>query len=177
MVCASINSMDFLTTLYKKWWFWVLFVPLFAWGAWQMYLLIDDWIYQAPFRAQEKELKAGLRAWEAEGARITNLYKKDTYGGATPEETLNLFIKALEAGNYELASKYYIPEQQEGVLREIREAKFLEGYLKILKGEKEGKFFDNAKQYEMNYYQNNRPVNFERLILNEYTNVWKIEDH
>lgn len=40
-------------------------------------------------------------------------YAEDTYGGATPEETLQLFIAALEAGNIDLASKYFLVEKQE----------------------------------------------------------------
>ena len=31
----------------------------------------------------------------------------DTYGGKTPQETLDMFISAVEKGDYELASKYF----------------------------------------------------------------------
>ena len=38
----------------------------------------------------------------------------DTFGGQTPQETLEMFIKAVEKGDYELASKYFIiPKQEE----------------------------------------------------------------
>lgn len=38
----------------------------------------------------------------------------DTYGGKTPEETLDMFIKAVQAGDYDLASKHFvIPRQGE----------------------------------------------------------------
>lgn len=40
-------------------------------------------------------------------------YKNDTYGGDTPEQTLQLFIDALKAGDTELASKYFVIEKQE----------------------------------------------------------------
>ena len=40
-------------------------------------------------------------------------YAEDTFGGATPEETLQFFIAALEAGNIDLASKYFVVEKQE----------------------------------------------------------------
>jgi len=33
---------------------------------------------------------------------------EDTYGGKTPEETLNLFIEALKKEDLELASKYFV---------------------------------------------------------------------
>ena len=36
----------------------------------------------------------------------------DTYGGKTPQETLDMFISAVEKGDYELASKYFVLERQ-----------------------------------------------------------------
>jgi len=57
-------------------------------------------------------------AREARQARayLENLqeqYENDIYGGETPEETLALFIDALEAGDIELASKYFLPDDRE----------------------------------------------------------------
>lgn len=40
-------------------------------------------------------------------------YMADTYGGDTPEETLELFISALKAGDIDLASKYFVLDKQE----------------------------------------------------------------
>ena len=40
-------------------------------------------------------------------------YQEDTYGGKTPKETLELFIAAVEKGDYDLASKYFILTKQE----------------------------------------------------------------
>lgn len=39
-------------------------------------------------------------------------YKNDKYGGRTPQETLNMFLLALENGDIELASKYFVIEKQ-----------------------------------------------------------------
>lgn len=36
----------------------------------------------------------------------------DTYGGKTPQETLQMYIDAVEKGDYELASKYFIEDYQ-----------------------------------------------------------------
>lgn len=47
-------------------------------------------------------------------------YEEDTYGGTTPEETLELFISALEAGDIELASKYFVVEERAGVLSDLK---------------------------------------------------------
>ena len=44
--------------------------------------------------------------------QLEKTYKNDRYGGATPEETFNLFIRALEKGDTDLASKYFVIEKQ-----------------------------------------------------------------
>ena len=36
----------------------------------------------------------------------------DTYGGKTPQETLSMYIAAVEKGDYELASKYFVLDKQ-----------------------------------------------------------------
>src|SRR3989338_10487379 len=40
-------------------------------------------------------------------------YLEDTYGGKTPKETLDLFITAVEKGDFTLASKYFVLDKQE----------------------------------------------------------------
>lgn len=44
----------------------------------------------------------------------------DTYGGKTPQETLQMYIDAVEKGDFELASKYFIGEKQEKELASLR---------------------------------------------------------
>ena len=46
----------------------------------------------------------------------------DTFGGQTPQETLEMFIKAVEAGDYELASKYFIIPKQTDELESLKSA-------------------------------------------------------
>ena len=48
-------------------------------------------------------------------------HQKDIEGGTTPEETFDLFISALKAGNIDLASKYYVPIYQEEAKNSLRE--------------------------------------------------------
>lgn len=45
---------------------------------------------------------------------------RDTYGGTTPQETLQMYIDAVEKGDYELASKYFIIEGQQQELDSLR---------------------------------------------------------
>lgn len=44
------------------------------------------------------------------------IYKQqlaDTYGGKTPQETLKMYIAAIEKGDYNLAGKYFVAEKQQ----------------------------------------------------------------
>lgn len=40
-------------------------------------------------------------------ARVEEAYRNDTFGGKTPQETLDMFVAALRAEDVELASKYF----------------------------------------------------------------------
>src|SRR3989344_3104367 len=73
---------------------------------------------------QDKEavrrLAEGMAEWENEEYERA---MADTYGGTTPQETLRLYIEAVEKGDYELASKYFIESNQEKELVAFQKAK------------------------------------------------------
>src|SRR3989344_5009646 len=54
---------------------------------------------------------------------LRDKYMADTYGGNTPEETLQLFIDALKKGDTELASKYFVLDKQEEWIKNFSIAK------------------------------------------------------
>jgi len=62
--------------------------------------------------------------------------KVDTIGGQTPQETLNMFISAVENGDYELASKYMITEKrvkEKEELLALKQENNLSWFLNVLK--------------------------------------------
>ena len=69
--------------------------------------------YADPEAKQEREAKQYLDD-------LREQYENDPYGGVTPEETLNLFIEALEKGDVELASKYFVIDEQEEQLKYLQ---------------------------------------------------------
>src|SRR3989344_4310089 len=79
------------------------FVVIIGLSLASLYLLQN---YFNPERKAERRL-----------AELERLYAEDTYGGQTPEETLQLFIDALKAGDIDLASKYFVIESREAVKR------------------------------------------------------------
>src|SRR3989344_5515424 len=92
---------------------------------WQKY---DLW--QGQKRVQQ--MAEGLKRIEQEDyARAM----ADTYGGKTPQETLQMYIDAVEKGDYELASKYFIGDKQEEELKSSNEMseERIKKYINILK--------------------------------------------
>lgn len=71
-------------------------IIILVWGG---YLLWTNFRYD-PIKAYEKAEKAYIEAMTT-----------DTYGGKTPQETLDLFVEALRVGDVELASKYFLLDE------------------------------------------------------------------
>jgi hypothetical protein len=61
--------------------------------------------------------------------------RADTVGGTTPQETLQMYITAVEKGDYELASKYFVHEKQDTELENLRNSpiKDIRTVLELLK--------------------------------------------
>lgn len=111
--------------------------------------------------------------------------KEDTYGGKTPEETLNLFINALESDNLELASKYFVltvegktdPKWMEALQKAKTEGK-IKTIITILKDAKEDpKSSINIESHAVFATIDNQGIAIGRIsfFLNEHSNLWKIE--
>jgi hypothetical protein len=113
--------------------------------------------------------------------------KADTYGGKTPEETLQMFIDALKKEDIELASKYFAlntnekseyyltRKEWEEALRKKKEQGEIKKIIEILSLAKLT-FKDNDGAVFKVYNKNNNEV--EALIeikLNKFSDVWKIE--
>lgn len=100
-----------------------------------------------------------------------NLAMKDTYGGKTPKETLEMFIKAVEKGDYELASKYFVIAKQEKWKKMLKKAENIDEFLKEVKQVKEN--INTGKYSEQeDWFRVDKPVVIEFM---RYPNgVWKI---
>ena len=83
-----------------------------AWG-WQKYRY---WRDMGKLRAYEE----GIKKWQQEDYETA---MADIYGGKTPQETLRMYIDAVEKGDYELASKYFIGDYQERELKSFKNSK------------------------------------------------------
>jgi len=136
-------------------------------------LTIFGWLTR-DFWWQKYQQNKVLREFTA----LENAYKDDTYGGATPEETLALFIDALKKGDAELASKYFVPEKREeykkAMINWTRLGKNNDIANQLANVDNNKK--PNSSEYQMSAVGLN---NIASLIVNfrenEYTKKWLIE--
>lgn len=99
---------------------------------------------------------------------------RDTLGGFTPEETLTLYIRAIEERDYAAASGYFILDKQEMEFRNFLSANEydLQEYLELIKKPHQGEFSEDAMFYTARY-QLSGPDFFARF--RKYPNQrWKI---
>ena len=105
-----------------------------------------------------------LRSWQEQRAataarkQLEKTYLEDKYGGKTPEETFDMFIAALEKGDVELASKYFVFNKQDEwkkTLEEYKNKSLLNNLTNELKNNKNNwQFFkdeERIRSYRYNY--------------------------
>jgi acyl-CoA reductase-like NAD-dependent aldehyde dehydrogenase len=138
----------------------IVLVGLFL--TWQAY---DQWRGQKRVQELAEAMQKAQDEWH-------QMQVADTYGGKTPQETLNMYIEAVEKGDYDLASKYFVIEKQEewkGELIEIDQLGKVMTFLNPIKEalENKGEYSENKKEFSI--YD---PVGVDFMI---YPNgIWKI---
>lgn len=109
-----------------------------------------------------------------------DVYRNDKAGGKTPDETIDLFIAALEAGDVELATSYFMPDDygnrdEEGkMMQEVYDNGDFPRLANIMKNrviDRDG--IIGEKFYSFNFRENGEPAGGVSLQFNG--NVWKIE--
>lgn len=138
--------------------------------------------------------KYGLDVRKADNAvnrfqeSLEDPYKKDTYGGKTPEETWVMYIDAVKKGDIDLASKYYavnVQEKRRNFLVEEKQIDDLKLYLEQLSAplQKDESLpdFVLANKERAHYYYMVKDIetgemikNLVEFYINPYTKVWKI---
>ncbi|MCK6462472.1 MAG: hypothetical protein L6Q29_01475 [Candidatus Pacebacteria bacterium] len=102
----------------------------------------------------------------------------DAYGGKTPQETLDMFIAAVEKGDYELASKYFVVERQEEELQRIKNIKDknnLETFVNLLKKAKPVKKDNQENSFRMESKITSQPSLFINFVKYP-SGIWKIDE-
>jgi len=158
--------------IYTKWWFWVGVVVL----------VIIVWFLAGGQNDIQKTLdEQYMENAERKAEELREAYKNDPYGGNTPEETMELFVDALKKGDLELASRYYVVEQQDDIYNKLPQGVESGGINTLLDYYEDGGvikiFYDYINEYEISVIKNKNEPGFTfRLTLNQETNKWKILD-
>jgi len=139
--------------------------------------------YFSPAARRAQETQKQYEKYLAWQKAYEDAMRADTYGGKTPQETLDMFIDALRKEDVELASKYFIIEETGE-----RDPKWLTLLEKIKNegniirfGDDLQKYDDNGSNLENQYYfvykNQDGTVGLQvEMKLNEYSDTWKIED-
>lgn len=120
----------------------------------------------------QKNLENFVNELERQRAAEYQNMMADTYGGKTPQETLRMYIEAVEKGNYELASKYFMEKYREKELNSFKGAtkENITKYLSLLEQaiSSKGEYSPDGKSFSI--YE---PVSVDFWL---YPNgIWKLE--
>ncbi|MEI8339050.1 MAG: hypothetical protein WCF94_00090 [bacterium] len=173
----------------------VIVVGIFTNGKYEEYRnALEWWKYERT-----------MAPYQAEADRIEALKKADTFGGKTPEATLQMYIEALKKGDIGLASKYCVVENQNKEVSNYKKIISLEGSLDqsvktLIEKQSKGKMSCSSVShcvlnYEYVTLKDEKTVGYlgtekrewirpagtkvtSTMVfdINKYTNVWKISN-
>ena len=144
-------------------------------------------IYEAFFSAraiENREDQEKLRVFTESIEAYEEAMRNDVYGGKTPEETLNLFIKALEENNFELASRYFVFEDNKNsnqeilnTLIDIEESKKLTTLINNIKKAIPDEESSSPTSAWFSVFDHNSSEIIQEIHLefNKFSGIWKIE--
>ena len=165
--------------IYKRWWFWLIVFAL-IYGAFEAKEFFDWKGRHADRFEQQRQMFESADLYQKQIEDYKKAMKADKYGGETPEETWTMFIDALEAGDTDLAAKYFVLEKQDEMLSNFELGKksgalksFLENDTTLISG---NTMYESKDRFE--FYTDDidgGPGFVYMLVLNKETNLWKIE--
>lgn len=133
--------------------------------------------------SQEAKTQRNYQKYLDWQANYEKAMKEDTYGGKTPQETLDMFIAALKKGDVDLASKYFVLNELGEVdskwldaLKKAKEENRLQQIIEVVSRST----FDSKSSYAGTAWftslddEGNLLADF-LLEKNSESNIWKIE--
>lgn len=145
---------------------------------------IKDWSFDRYLQYLDEAKGAEKKALE-EQEKLLDVYRQDTVGGKTPEETLAGFVDALKKRDFDLASKYFWLDKQEEWREWLSKADQANKITEIISElesapenwtEKTHFLGDNYKNYTYTILvEEKEEVVGVELRFNPFSNIWKIK--
>lgn len=148
-------------------------------------LVLGGYFLKNSFKGKENQesLEEKYKKVEGINSSYEEKLKADFYGGKTPEETLGLFIKALEKEDVDEAGKYFLidmknsQETWKAALLKARENKKISEIVSVLK---KAEYEKNSSSDDTAWFsvKNEKGLAEYSIVLklNKYTGVWKIQE-
>jgi len=143
--------------------------------------------YLSPEAKSNRETERNYQKYLDWQKNYEDAMKNDTYGGKTPEETLKMFIDALKKGDAELASKYFMLEDdtndpnyltrkkwEDGISAKKESGAILDIINVLSRARVAGSVMDGYYGFEARD-SNGEIIADINMRLNTYSQVWKIE--
>lgn len=138
--------------------------------------------YLSPEARSARETQRNYELYQQSINEMEAALRADTYGGVTPQETLDLFIAALRSGNVELASRYFTLEDGAsdpkwlGILQEAKTEGGLEEIVNDVSRAvpTEGQEIDGRTFWFSILTADGEVVRLIEMTFNSYSKVWKI---
>lgn len=163
------------------WGFWLILLMAILATGW-VNTKVRIWGDTSAQRIRIQEMKENQAAYLEIVEHVRQEVENDTYGGATPEETLRLFVDAFRVRDAELASKYLILEEREGFIEEFNTV-LAEGrlddinYLPRVYDEGTVEVFERDGYKRIRILMNDGSLGFVSSIrYNEFTKIWKLRN-
>lgn len=164
--------------IFMRWWFWPALIVLFA-LVWYFQGYMEWFGDQAKYRLQNDIANKYIASQEKKQAELEAAYKNDPYGGATPEETLKLFVAALEKKDYTLAANYFVPEMVASFKGKIAEGVASGGFQTMVAvyNPSTVKVQTSGNYAEVKFKSANEGAPYDlRMVRNTYSNKWLISE-
>ena len=150
--------------------------------------LTGSYVWQKYFSPETKEnqrLEEQYKKYQEFETGYKKAMAEDIYGGKTQQETLDLFVAALEQGNLELASKYFMLNsvgQRDGKwlirIESWRSGGYLATAINDIKTRAIPDLNNRINEEDFKFVlrgDNGRVGAIINMQLNTYSNIWKIE--
>jgi len=152
-------------------------------------IFIVSWV---TFLSPEKQSQLQYELYKQFENAYYGALRNDTYGGQTPEETLQMFISALKQGDLDLAAKYFYLNTNEKSedyltgsparqgLQRLQDEGRIPEVIELLEKAEPAKDQVSKIEDHWDYYyevldENGKVIERIEFLYNEYSGVWKLD--